>query len=289
MGANPPSESARASRTFRARQLRRLAILVTLPGVLVGGASIAAAYGVGLFHRNHPACEPVTVTAPPRDSFDVTVLNAAETAGEAKAVAKELGKRGFRIDAYSNAPEGVYIKRSAMIYHGPKGLDQALLVVNQIPGSRAYNDGRAGASVQVVLGYGFKGLITVPPPPPPEPSAITVNVYNTTWREGLATQAAAELRGRSFRTGAVGNDPIKSFLPDDVAVIRFGPEGIDQADVLRTHLPGARMQQDERASTEVDLVLGNGYDHLLPLSRVVVPPKPPPSPPETVARPCETD
>ncbi|MEI2775127.1 MAG: LytR C-terminal domain-containing protein [Tetrasphaera sp.] len=290
MGVNAPRDAATtASRTYRVRQLRRLAVLVTLPGLLVGGASIAAAYGVGLFHRGHGGCEPVTVPAPVRDSFDVTVLNAAETAGEAKAVAKEFTRRGFRVDAYSNAPEGVYIKRSAMVYHGPEGLDQALLVAKQIPDALAYDDGRAGESVQVVLGYGFRSLIAAPPPPPPEPDEIKINVYNTTWRAGLAGEAARELRARAFHTGTIGNDPNRAFLPDDVAVIRFGPDGVEQATVLRTHLPGARMQQDERTGTEIDIVLGNGFDHLLPLSEVVIPPKPPPTPPETVARPCATE
>ncbi len=281
------SEENRASRSFRVRQWRRVAVLVTLPGLVLGTGSIAAAFGVGLFdHSDKPACQPVRVLAPARDSFKLTILNAAETAGEAAQAARELTKRGFAIAAFSNAPEGVYIKRAAMVYHGPEGLDQALLVAAQIPGSLVYDDGRAGTSVEAVLGYGYRGLVEVPPPPPPLTSEIRVNVYNTTWREGLASQAADALHRRGFVVGDVGNDPIRSFLPDDVAVIRFGPDGLDAAKVLQTHLPGARMQQDERTTKDVDLVLGNGYSTLLRLSQVPKQPTRPPAQPEMVARPC---
>ncbi|MCI1263257.1 MAG: LytR C-terminal domain-containing protein, partial [Tetrasphaera jenkinsii] len=149
-----------ASRTFRARQWRRAAILVTLPGLVLGTGSIAAAFGVGLFdHSDKPACTPEHVPAPARSSFQLAVANAGETSGEATSVGRELTKRGFAVANVGNAPEGVYIKRAAMVYHGPEGLDQALLVASQIPGSRVYNDGRAGTSVEAVLGYGFKGLV----------------------------------------------------------------------------------------------------------------------------------
>lgn len=266
---------------------RQFVLFVTLPGLLLGSAGVAGAFGVGLFGTKVPAgCTPELVFAPPRDSFVVSIQNSNETAGEGSTVAKSLARRGFAIGSVSNSPEGVYIKRAALVYHGPEGLDEALLLVKQIPGARAWNDGRAGRGVEVVLGYGFKGLIEVPPPPPPKPSQIKVNVFNTTWRAGLATLAAADLEARRFQVDQVGNDPTKSFLPDDVAVIRFGADGMDQAKVLRQHLPGARLQQDERGGTEVDLVLGNGYDHLLELPYVPVAKKLPPTPPEQIARPC---
>ena len=274
-------------RAYPRSELLPVLNFVTLPGLVLGTGSIAAAFGVGLFnHSDKSTCLPERVLAPSRNSFKLTVLNAAETAGEAAGVAQELTKRGLDVVGYSNAPEGVYIKRAAMVYHGPEGLDQALVVAAQIPGSRVYDDGRAGPSVEAVLGYGFKGLVTIPPAPPPLPSEIQINVYNTTWKEGLASEAAAALRDRRFIVSNVGNDPIRSFLPNDVAVIRFGPDGLDAAKVLQTHLPGARMQQDERTTKDIDLVLGNGYADLLPLSQVPKQPERPPTKPETVARPC---
>lgn len=266
---------------------RQFVLFVTLPGLFLGSAGVATAFGVGLFGTKASAgCTPELVFAPPRNSFVVSVQNSNETAGEGSTVARALAKRGFALGTVSNAPEGVYIKRAALVYHGPEGLDEALLVVKQIPGARSWNDGRPGRGVEVVLGYGFKGLIEVPPPPPPKPSQIKVNVYNTTWRAGLAALAAADLEARTFQIDQVGNDPTGSFLPDDVAVIRFGADGLDQAKVLQQHLPGARLQQDERGGSELDLVLGNGYHHLLELAYVPVPKKLPPTPPEQIARPC---
>ncbi|GAA1777876.1 LytR C-terminal domain-containing protein [Nostocoides vanveenii] len=276
-----------ARRAIRWRQRRRFVLLITLPGLIVGGASVAGAYGAGLLTRKPAiACVSAVVPAPARDSFDILVTNSNETAGQGGKVAKALTKRGFVVKDVSNAPDGVYIKRAAMIYHGPKGLDQALLVAAQIPGARTWNDGRGGSTVEVVIGYGFTGLKPVPPPPAPLPSEITVNVYNTTWRAGLAATVADDLASRGFHLGTVGNDPLRSFLPDDIAVIRFGPDGADAAATVQQNLPGARMQQDAREGSGVDLVIGNGFTSLLEKSQVPRPPKRVAPPAETVARPC---
>lgn len=267
--------------------LRQFVLFITLPGILLGSAGVAAAIGVGLFSGpSTPSCVPELVTAPPRDSFVVSVQNSNETAGQGNTVARDLAKRGFTIGAVSNASESIYVKRSALVYHGPDGLDEALLVAKQIPDARAWDDGRAGPGVEVVLGYGFTGLIEAPPPPPPLPEEITVDVYNTTWRAELASASAADLAARKFQVGEVGNDPSGAFLPDDVAVIRFGPDGLEQAKVLQQHLPGARLQQDERAGSALVLLLGNGYTALLDVADLPPAPKVVKVPPEMVARPC---
>lgn len=274
-------------RDYRGRQRRRMVMLLTLPGLLLGSVSVTAAYSAGLLSRK-PAvtCAPKVVPAPARDSFAIKIQNSNETPGEGARVAKDLTKRGFVVSGVSNAPDTVYVKRAALVYHGPKGLDQALLVAAQIPGARVWNDGRAGSGVELVIGYGFNGLSYVPPPPPPLPGEIDVNVYNTTFRAGLASEVGQQLRDRSFEVGDVGNDPLFAFLPDDVAVIRFGPEGADAADVLLQHIPDARLVEDAREDTSLDLVIGNGYAALTPQSQIPRPaPRPEPKP-ETIARPC---
>ncbi|GAB4076055.1 hypothetical protein GCM10028781_08180 [Nostocoides australiense] len=282
-----PTAPEYARRSYRGRQRRRLALLVTLPSLILGTVSVGGAYSAGLLTRKPAAvCKPTVVEAPARDSFKIEVQNSNETPGEGAKVAKDLTKRGFTVTQVTNAPDGVYIKRSALVYHGKQGLDQALLVAAQIPGARAWNDGRAGTGVELVIGYGFNGLSYVPPAPPPLPGEITVNVYNTTYREGLASEVGDALRDRSFELGSVGNDPLMSFLPDDVAVIRHGPEGADAADVLLQHIPGARLVTDTREDTSLDLVLGNDYAALTPEAEI---PKPAPRPepkPDTIERPC---
>jgi hypothetical protein len=44
----------------------------------------------------------------------------------------------------------------------------------------------------------------------PEPNAVTVNVYNSTPKSGLAMDTAKELKARKFLIGKVANDPRRS-------------------------------------------------------------------------------
>ena len=145
-----PTAPEYARRSYRGRQRRRLALLVTLPSLILGTVSVGGAYSAGLLTRKPAAvCKPTAVEAPARDSFKIEVQNSNETPGEGAKVAKDLTKRGFTVTQVTNAPDGVYIKRSALVYHGKQGLDQALLVAAQIPGARAWNDGRAGTGVEL--------------------------------------------------------------------------------------------------------------------------------------------
>ncbi len=285
----PATASQGPSAAYRRRQMRRIAVFVTLPGLLLGSASIAAAYGTGLLRHSAeaPTCTPTVVTAPDRDSFTLNVVNSNETAGQGADVARQLEQRGFAIGVVTNAPEDVYIKKSAIVYYGKGGLDNALLVAKQVPGSTLWEDGRDSANVDLFIGYGYTSLVTAPPPTPPKPSEITVNVYNTTYRDGLATTVGATLRSRGFRLGEVGNDPAKAFLPKSVAVLRYGPDGELAAERLQEQLPDVKMARDDRPGAELDLVLGNGFTRLVRTKELPAPAPTLPLPAETVERPCE--
>ena len=139
------------------------------------------------------------------------------------------------------------------IYFGDEGLKNALLVQKQIPGSKLWNDARGGESVQLVLGYGFEKLVDEPDPPLPAPAEISVNVYNTTWKEGLAAEASAALEDREFTVKKTGNDPQNSFHKNEVGVIRFGPEGERAAKRLAEQVEDIQMQKDDRSGTTLDL------------------------------------
>ena len=272
---------------WRRHQIRQIAVLITLPAILIGTGSIAAAWSVGLMHHvPAPQCVPVVVDAPARDAFQIRVLNGSGVSGAAAYVSKELGKRGFVVVEASTAPTDIYVRGPARIFHGPDSLDPALLLALQIDGAELTDDGRTGVVLTMVLGAGYADLVPAPDPVPPVPAEVQVNVWNTTWHEGLAASAGADLAARGFVIVGTGNDPQNGFLPDDVAVIRYGPEGELAAKLLSEQVTGVRLTEDARAGATVDLVLGNNYTTLRPAADI--PPVPPrkPVPKATVSRPC---
>lgn len=96
------------------------------------------------------------------------------------------------------------------------------------------------------------------------PAAVTLNVYNTTQRTGLAASVAKELGERGFVVAAVANDPLGKSVPGP-AEVRFGPAGQAGADLVIGLLgEGVVTAADERADASVDIALGDGYAALLP-------------------------
>jgi hypothetical protein len=89
-------------------------------------------------------------------------MNATGRTGVAAQVAAGLAKRRFSVEGISNAPESWYVTQSAVVHHGPDGLDQALLTASQIPGAKLFGDSRKGTSVDVVVGLGFEELGPAP-------------------------------------------------------------------------------------------------------------------------------
>jgi len=92
----------------------------------------------------------------------------------------------------------------------------------------------------------------------PAPGQITVNVYNTTGRAGLAADTAKSLKSLGYVIGAVSNDPAKRKI-DGVGELRYGLGGQPGANVLKTVVPGTDFMLDKRADATIDLVIGNGF------------------------------
>jgi len=273
---------------WRRYQFRHLAAFVTIPALLLGTASIAAAYGSGLMHSEpEVVCQPLVVPAPASTSFKVTVLNASGQDGAGHVVGRDLSRRGFVVGDVSTAPRTLYVKAPARIYHGKAGLDQALLVAQTIDGAELENDGRAGTSVAFVIGGDFTKMLPAPPPKPPSQKSYKVNVYNATWRPGLAKSTLTELTARGFSPGKQGNDPDKSFLPNDVAVIRHGPDADLAAAQVARHIKGAVLSEVPRDNLTIDVVLGNKFEQVIPVAQMPLKQAVRKDPPPTVTRPCE--
>jgi hypothetical protein len=90
------------------------------------------------------------------------------------------------------------------------------------------------------------------------PGGVTINVYNSTSRPGLASTAARTLEGRGFRVAAVDNDPLGRTILG-LGEIRHGRGGTAEALLAAASLPGVRLVQDDRMDASVDLVLGNKF------------------------------
>lgn len=272
---------------WRRHRLRQIMLFVTVPGVLLGTLSMTAAYSSGWMSKatTKSACTPVVVPAPARGSFTINVMNATGVDGRAAEVAAGLGKRHFKVADIRNAPESWYVVPPAVVHHGTKGLDQALLTASQIPGAKLFEDSRGGTSVDVVIGLGYKTLVPVPERLKPIPSEVAVNVYNTTYRTGLAQEVGTELTGRGFKVKDVSNDPLRT-LQMGTALIRYGEQGDLAAALLAQHVPGAELRRDTRADATIDLVIGNSYSALVPDAAVPPLPERVKAPVPTVARPC---
>ena len=104
------------------------------------------------------------------------------------------------------------------------------------------------------------------------PRAVTVNVYNSTDRAGLAASVAKSLRTQGFKVVNVDNDPLGRSI-SGVGEIRHGSTGAAAATLAATRLSGAKLVLDNRTDATVDLVLGTTFK-VLSVPPNVVPTKP---------------
>ena len=160
--------------------------------IMVGLVVLATA-GWGVYHftsdddkgtkaaacQTAPPVAPVTPVAqfPEPKTITVNVYNATKTSGLAKKVGDALKLRGFVIGKVANDPLDQTIPAPAEIRHGFPGGTPAKVVAAHVAGSTDKEDQRTDASVDLVIGDGWKDLSTpeqvttiLSPPPPPAPS-----------------------------------------------------------------------------------------------------------------------
>lgn len=217
---------------------------------------------------------PTPSAAIPASYIHLNVINASATTGLAGKVATALSWRRFRVIATTTASPGSTrpAPKYAEIVYGKGGYQMALTIAAQVSHPTLYDDQRRNPSVDLVLGPSFK-LATLPPP---AATTVTVNVFNTTPRTGLATNVAAKMRARGFKTAKVGNDPLGSFNPDLVAIVRYGAKGEPGARRVALSIKGAKLVLDGRKDNSVDLVLSNKFTALVPVAQATAPALPKP-------------
>lgn len=108
-------------------------------------------------------------------------------------------------------------------------------------------------------------------------SGITLNVYNSTDREGLAKSAAGALERQGFKIARIDNDPLGKTIMG-VGEIRHGPSGLEGANLATLRLSGATLVQDSRMDTSVDLVVGNAFTEVKVPPKIAATPKTKPTP-----------
>lgn len=96
---------------------------------------------------------------------------------------------------------------------------------------------------------------------------FTLNVYNSTQRQGLAAHTAAQLKLRGFAIGQVTNDPLKANLTI-AAQVRGAKSQTAELREVADEVPGAQVQTDGRTDPSVDLVLGAGFTSLASTQQV---------------------
>ncbi|AWE41635.1 MULTISPECIES: LytR C-terminal domain-containing protein [unclassified Actinobaculum] len=94
-----------------------------------------------------------------------------------------------------------------------------------------------------------------------ELNSISVNVYNSTSRANLASQAATDLAGRGVVVNETGNWDGQSL--SESARIITGPEGIAAAYTIAQYFPDSMIQYNNGITdATLNIVLGSDYESL---------------------------
>lgn len=173
----------------RARRRRRTAItLLVVVAMLVGAFYVASSY------RNTPdaaagasGCPPSSTTAtatgkttgtakakpvskaPTPGQITVNVYNATSRSGLAGDTAKAVKARGFVVGKVSNDPLKKTLTSPGELRYGKSGAAAAAVAKGLLPSAKSVVDGRADASVDLVLGNAYTALAA----PRPGAAAVT--------------------------------------------------------------------------------------------------------------------
>jgi hypothetical protein len=160
--ASSPAQSGRGPDRppVRARSGRKP--VPPLVFLLVLALATTAAW-IWVFSSGHTtttaSCTPAAPSMAP-GSVTVHVLNASQKQGAASAVAKELQARGFQVGAPDNDRSGRDVTGVGEIRFGARGRQQAAYLNAYLPGATRYQDTRATAVVDVVIGPDYQSLAT---------------------------------------------------------------------------------------------------------------------------------
>jgi LCP family protein required for cell wall assembly len=89
------------------------------------------------------------------------------------------------------------------------------------------------------------------------PSNISIDVLNSTDRNGFALSASQELARIGFQIAKTGNSPAGSDASS--TIVRYGPSRADSAKTVAAAIPGSTLKLDEGFGTGLQVLLGTDY------------------------------
>jgi len=125
-------------------------------------------------------------TLPKPAKVRVNVYNATDTSGLASKTASAIEKRGFKIGEVANDPVGAPITGVGELRYGPKGAEEAQLVLLYVPGAELVELDRKGRKVDFAIGDAFTGLA-----PQPEVQALLTQPSPVASGPGCPASASA--------------------------------------------------------------------------------------------------
>jgi len=139
-------------------------VLVLLLGLIVGAVITALAIVNGQLRipaaevSDEPAalCPAASFDYTPNEKINLNVFNSTSRPGLARTVADELLGRKFQVGSVANTDAGY--RGVAAVVSGAAGQSAAFSVQRNVPGSDYFQDGRADASVDLILAGDYKGL-----------------------------------------------------------------------------------------------------------------------------------
>ena len=218
--------------------------------------------------------DPLTLNRFLNRAADALTVDQQTTLGDLRTLAGSLGELSG--DAVQRASLPV-----AQVGYVPAGTDQAYVLLDGT-GTRSLFDA-------VIEGTSVPEQFMIGPPEAPAPvgeapagdapeaeapvaspgaeaptvppSSVAVDVLNGTGTTGLAGTVAELMRAQGFSVGAVGNEPGTV----NETVVRYGPNGLEQARTVAAAVPGAVLQPSDSIGDAVQLVIGPGYSSVVPV------------------------
>jgi len=106
---------------------------------------------------------------------------------------------------------------------------------------------------------------------PDDPQEVTVEVFNGTDQQGLAERVTNDFKNRRFQTRKPGEKNEKGQKKvEGVAVLRYGPEAVGSAWLLRAYFLNQADPQynPKRKGAVVDIVIGEQFQQLATTTEV---------------------